>query len=630
MAVINLASALKFSLYKWCFGTSDYKGNAYVLGYTPHNSPVEIFKPYKAIHGNSSSPGTNLGFQSSVSITSGTSVFNSWGVRERNAYKPSDTWYYRNDYYTFPVEQFQDRNVSTIFLQKTEPTNLLSYSVDLLGDSSTEFSVSLLNGWTFNKTDTWSGRTMSYLLKVIDGGVNGEASFIFRRIPYIQGNSYYANSSWGSFYSEALYGLLNRSTNKAHWLGGQPTNEYTALWAETRRKDPTVKDLYVTLMLPEDRKLHYFEWIQPVEYERIEYDLPIPCKQVTWFNGEIILLSLDMKLYRYLPASGMTEIYDTSFNSWDDVMLVTHPDQTYCYLIGGTSQVILDSDLVASVVTETWSGLEKGLGYTTFDVNGKIWVGNVRRSEVDLSVEYTHDVPALCNYTYLASSNGNCYSLEGELYENTPATFASDVYVANLRWRYPQTVLVPYNHNDFVAMTEQNIWWGYDSATEEFVEYNGTNAIPIPDTDPVSGLASVVIKDGVQINFKDEGGARTLVADEYIYFTVAQGFIRDALSNVTVKLLLERYNYIQKYIDVLIAGTTLDIPERGATGFRHMNTTIIQGYWDNDVDMRASFTTSDTTPNSGQVYINSNGSLIFNALDVGRVFYMDYFVAYEV
>jgi hypothetical protein len=563
-----------------------------------------------------------------VNITSGTSIFNSWGVRERNAFYSSSTWYYRNEYYTYPAQPFYDRNVSTIFVQDEEPTDYLTYDEESLGTSNVEMSVSLLSGWEYNKTDTWSTRTMSYVLQIVDGGANGTATFKFKRVPYLVETNYYTDSSYTSMYSEALY-ILKNST-QVHFLNGQPPKEHDALWAETRRKDPAVSNEFVTLMLADDRTLQYFEWIQPLEYEKVEYDLSIPCKQVTWFNGDIILLGLDMKLYRYLPASGMSEIYSTSFNTWDDVMLVTHPDQTYCYLIGGSSQVILDATFTPTVVSETWSGLEQGLGYTNFDVNGKIWVGNVRRSEADLSVEYTHPVPALCNYTYLGSSDGTCYALDGTEYSNVPTAFGTNLYTANLRWRYPQWVMVPYNANDFEAMSEQETWWGYDVIAEEFVEYDGTNAIAIPDTNVETGYASVEITDGVQINFDDDSGVRQMTADDFIYFTVAQGYIKDALSEVNIKLLLSQYNYTQESIDITVSGTTYDIPEQGESDFKHMNTTIVIGHWDNDTDVPASFTTSDTTPASGTVYISSTGDLIFNAADVGRVFYMDYFVAYEV
>jgi hypothetical protein len=190
--------------------------------------------------------------------------------------------------------------------------------------------------------------------------------------------------------------------------------------------------------------------------------------------------------------------------------------------------------------------------------------------------------------------------------------------------------MVPYNANDFEAMSEQDIWWGYDVVSEEFVEYDGTNAITIPETNIETGYASVEIMDGVQINFDDDSGVRQMTADDFIYFTVAQGYIKDALSEVNIKLLLSQYNYTQESIDITVSGTTYDIPEQGETNFKHMNTTIVMGHWDNDEDVPATFTTSDTTPASGTVYINSAGDLIFNATDVGRVFYMDYFVAYEV
>lgn len=636
MAILNLANALKCSLYKWCFqvsssyGSLDRKGTTYNLNMIPLNSPVEIFQPYEVIYGNDSVPDNWVGFTTDVNITSGTNIFNGWGVRERDRYKD----YYgnwdqaRNEYYTYPAQPFYDRNVSTIFVQNEEPTDYLTYDEESLGSSNVDMNVSLLNGWKYNKTDAWSTRTVSYVLQIVDGGANGAASFKFKRTPYIVGTNYYTNSSYTSMYSEALY-ILKNST-QVHFLNGQLPKEYDALWAETRRKDPDVSNEFVTLMLPEDRKLQYFEWIQPLEYEKVEYDLTIPCKQVTWFNGEIILLGLDMKLYRYLPASGMSEIYSTSFNTWDDVMLVTHPDQEYCYLIGGTSQIIMDDEFNVSVVTETWSGLENGLGYTTFDVNGKIWVGNVRRSEVDLSVEYTHTVPALCNYTYLGASDGTCYALDGSEYANTPSEFATDLYTPNLRWRFPQTVLTPYNANDFEVMTNQDVWYGYNQITEEFEEFDGSNAITIPETDVLSGYASVEIMDGVQINFDDDNGVRSMTTGDIIYFTVAQGYIKDALSEINIKLLLSKYNYVQKNIDITISGTTYNIPEQGEDTFKHMNTAIVMGYWDNDTDVPASFTTSDTTPASGTVYISSTGNLKFNATDTGRVFCMDYFIAYEV
>ena len=635
MAIINLASALKNSLYKWKYlvdsnyGQLDRKGDTYHLSVVPLNRPVELFQPYKTVYGNDSTPNNWLGFTTVLNITSGNVLFNSWGVRERDRYLDSyGNWdQARNEYYHFPTQDFYDRNVGSIFIQNEEPTDLLTFDEELMGDSNMDINISLLSGWEYNKTDLWSSRILHYVLKITNDGANGTAKFVFKKKPYITNTVKYTNSSWNSFYSEALHGLINQSTGKVHWLNGQLPKEHDALWAETRRKDPDVSNKYVTLMLPDDRTLQYFEWIQPLEYEKVEYTLSIPCKQATWFNGTIILLGLDMKLYRYLPESGLNELYSTSFNAWDDVMLVTHPDQDYCYLLGGTSQVIINSSFTVSVVSETWSGLEQGLGYTTFDVNGKIWVGNVRRSEVDLSVEYTHSVPALCNYTYLGASDGTCYALDGSEYANTSSEFATDLYTSDLRWRFPQAVLTPYNANDFESMTNQDIWYGYNLITEEFEEYDGSNAILIPATDLSSGYASVEIVDGVQLNFNDDNGVRSMITDDIVYFTVAQGYVKDDLTQLQLKLLLSSKNYTYHSVNMTIVSTEYDITESGGTDFLDMNTTIIIGYWDNDVDFPITFTTSDTTLESDYVYVNTDGSMIFNATDVGRIVTIEYYVA---
>jgi len=622
--------------------------------FVPKNSPVMTFLPasssgFSATLIKTGDYRTNKVLYT-LDINATNRIFNATTLYLQRVIDGVGYRYYYNNFYV-PAEEIYQKSVSSIFNTKTVPLtsdDFLTYQTEELGDSLATFTVQLLSGWAYNDT-TYSCRAVHYLLKITKGGGLNTAQFVWTKVPYSVGTSYYKPDKT-SFYSEALpYYQYSSTTIRAYAYSIQQGSFFylasDGIWCESRRKDPTQKDYYIFLVVRSNkRSIEVFETPWEFEPEKIfSYTADFDVKQATWFNGRIILLedSDPYTLHVLDLDSTITQIAETSIPQGSTVMLVSHPDQDVCYLLGETEQWILQTDLTTETTTFDLTGLISW-DHIQFDIDGYVWFDGSKRDK-NLLTEVLNVPNARCNYTYIAVDNGDdtysAYHLDGTTeIRNIAEEAKSQLFWSGVAYRYPQKILYPYNATDLQLFTDNGDltspnWYGWDGS--QWVAYDGNNPRTVDST-------TIELEDGVQLTFDFSQG--DFVQDEYFYFTVAEGIIKDALSELEIKKVYDLRFWEYHYIDITVAtptvvdngdGTyTYTIPEAANANFWELDTFLMQATFDdpeqNGSGVDAEIITSGT-PTSGQVLIDSDaGTVTFAEADIGRTFQMHYYVIIDI
>lgn len=568
------------------------------------------------------------------------------------------TSYYHYYASYFPAEEIYDKTVSSVFNTTTMPSTtdeFLTFSAEELGQSLAKVSVQLLGGWAYNQNEH-SSRAVHYVLKITKSGGLNEAEFVWTKLPINITPAYYKPNKT-SIYSESIPMYFNdSSTIRCYNLidPGSYTRstlffiDSSAIWAESRRRVPSVKDVYVYLALrPDKRTVVAFETPYEFEPEKIfETTLSFDAKQVTWFNNKIIVLEdKDPYAIHILDLDGtVTKVADTTIPQGSNVLLVAHPDQDVCYLFSENEQWILYSDLTHETTTFDLTGLIS-FNHLQFDIDGYVWFDGSKRDK-QLLTEVLNVPNARCNYTYIAVDNGDgtysAYHLDGTtpIY-NLPTEAMSVLFWSGVAYRYPQKVVVPYNATDLQLLSQNGdllnpYWYGWDGT--QWVHYDGSNARLIDST-------TIELEDGVQLTFDFSNGG--FAQDEYIYFTVAEGIIKDALSEVEIKRVFDLRFWEYHYIDISLSLSNSDIidngdgtysyyiPEASNTTFWELDTFLAKATFDdpeqNGSGMGAEIVTDSGDLASGKVLVDTaTGKLTFVQDDIGRTFQMHYYVIVDV
>ena len=389
--------------------------------------------------------------------------------------------------------------------------------------------------------------------------------------------------------------------------------------------------------------------------------MPFDVKQVTWFNDRIIVLE-DSDPYRIHVLdldTTTTQIAETSIAQGSEVLLVTHPDQDVCYLFSEDEQWIIYNDLSHETTTFDLTGLVSFI-YLQFDIEGNVWFAGSKRDK-QLLTELINVPNARCNYTYIAVDNGDgtysAFHLDGTTpIHNLPVEYLGPLFRSDIAYKYPQKVLAPYNATDLQLLTQNGDltsphWYGWDGSN--WVDFDGQNSRLIDST-------SIEIEDGVELNFDfTEGG---FVENEYFYFTVVEGIVKDSLSEVEVKRVFDLRFWEYHYIDITLTLSNLIdngdgtysyyVPEYNNANFWELDTFLLKATFDdpeqNGSGIEAEIIT-EGTPSSGQVLIEmkvipstqyelfdgyataytGTGKLTFAQEDIGRTFQMHYYVVID-
>ena len=556
---------------------------------------------------------------------------------------------------TAPIRFFQ-KCVGSIFKQTELPVITYSDTLSpLLGYdaskwailSTTELFVQLLNGWEFSQ-QKHSAHMMHYIVKVQTGGTNSEAKLIFRMFPVVKpyslsswqtsGSSAYSEFSYLRIYNGVLYSsdsnsLSDEQALDAHswgykFSGFSSLGRETAIWADARRRLIDTSDTdAICMVLKDATHLVTYSFAYPFLPATLhEFEFSQNFKQCTYFYGKYILLGEDMLVYYLMPDGTLSVVTDTEIDPSEMVLLVSHPDQDILYVLGGSKQIIIDRDFNKVVVESAWSGLAEGLKYTNFDCDGNVWVGAQRRNKTTLAV--MNEIPSggICNFTYFAGSDSVAYDLDGNVLNNVPVQFISSPQQSNIIWKYPQAVTVPYCKEDFARLSNAETWYGRSTADGTIQEYNGTNAIPISQ-DPVTGKYVALLSDGVQIVFDDAGGEKTLHQNDYIYFTVARGVVKDALNKAEIRVHMDMLDYYKCVTEFTISSAINYIPEKNHYDFWDMSTTVFDCRYVTESGNIPLTIITTGSPTIGQALIASNGAITFNIADVGRIVEIEYYVA---
>jgi len=551
-----------------------------------------------------------------------------------------------------PIE-INKMSVSSMFKQteemsytSTNTTPLLDYvSAKWAVESTSAISVQLLSGWTYYN-EVNSQHALHYVVKAVVGGNNDSAKLIFKCFPYVNsGVPSYLQVSGVSMYSEFIraykssqniifdlipsnfsYGFSAGSYAQyyfgGHALYDKPTS-YVSLWTDSRRKDIDNSETdAITMLLKDATHLGVYHHFLPWVPETIaEFTFEQNFKQCTYFYGKYILLGEDMKVYHLMDNGTLVQILDSGIDPSETVMLVSHPDQDLCYLLGGSKQFIIDRDLDYTMVESAWSGLAEGLRYTNFDCRGRVWVGKQCRSKTTLEEIHSIAAGGICNFTYFAGSDSVCYDLDGNALSNIPATFISYVHYSNLIWKYPQAVEVPWGEEDFKRQSNRDVWYGRNTSTGELEPYDETNAIPI-ELDEADN-ESCLLSDGVRFVVCDSSGGNILHESDVFYFSVATGIIKDVLSKVEIRFCLDSLDYIKSTNEFTISSATHNVPEFDDDDFIQISNTV----FDCTINSLPATIITSGSPTQGQVHVNTNGTLTFNTADIGVIANIEYYVA---
>jgi lipocalin len=500
-----------------------------------------------------------------------------------------------------------------------------------------------LSGFNYNSGEDWSTQTKIYIMKITTTGVNGTGEFILRSFPLIENNDDYLTASGQSLYSESLPVYINTSGNICFHGSNISTlcncSDITALWAESRRKDPDVYDDFISLVLDDANTLELYDYYYPFQPTKEKtIILTNNTQQCTWITDYIYVLEDGLELAK-ITKSTEARVSITSTITTEDKVLVAHPDQDYVYLIGETEQQVIDV-LDDSVTTTT----HDFSGYTDlmplFDKDGNLWFSGDKYAKANMSSLYSHSVDAFCNYNFLIDSNNEYYDLDGNTLNPDVLTATIDIAtyseVTGAIKRYPQTYLFPYNQTDITQMYNQDIW--FDSTG---TEYDGsTNAYQIP----ASG--EVTIEDGIKVIVDDNDGYDQVVEGDYFYFVVSgKGIVVDDWTDADLKLSFAPWDYEEYTKSIVVVDTEYNIEEKPDPDFVDLNYHVISGTWDDGTEIV--FTTS--SPGIGEVQLkvddwcygvcpyrtmyayNSNygtGEVVFNVEDIGRTATITYNVGY--
>lgn len=564
--------------------------------------------------------------------------------------------------YMLPFMSQLDIQISTIFKQSilppytyTNTTALLSYSSLTPGQIISISSVSFNGFWQFSSKKD-SQQSIHYILKVTNTGGNNVSKLIFKTLPYINTTSipYYIQiTSQKSMYSEFMHTYYLSGNIYFQELGPNTVsrsiltcqypyypyctgysiyndnwkNNTPGIWCDSRRQSIDTSDTEaITMLLATNRNLkvynHYAFWL-PELIQDITFITDII--QCTYFYGEYILLSNDMKVYHLLENGSLELLLDTQLTNQTNMILVTHPDQDYCYLFAQNNQYVFDRNLdCVQQTTIAWQNLTGGFLNTNFDTNGYVWESNNKRSESTL--ELILSLPqGRCNFTYYAASNGTSYSLSGVQLLNVPyQEYNTNVYLQNLLWKYPQAAEVPLSVEDFVRLENKDVWYGRNLSTNQIEEYVASpdNSIPVINN-------QVEIQDNVIVHFDDDPilGTMNLVKDEYIYFTIQRGYIKDEGNEIEVRASIDLGDYHKvTYSYILDAGNLVyTIPEANLNNYPNfvsMNTNVfdctLNGLYQQMIILTG-------TPTTGQVKLESIGIITFQSADIGYTVEFSYY-----
>jgi hypothetical protein len=166
-------------------------------------------------------------------------------------------------------------------------------------------------------------------------------------------------------------------------------------------------------------------------------------------------------------------------------------------------------------------------------------------------------------------------------------------------------------------MFNSDIW--FDSTGSEYDGEN--NAYQIPSDGEID------IIDGIHLSFDDNDGYDQVVKDDYFYFVVSRnGMVIDNWTTAQLKIALATFDITEYTKTIVVADTVYTITEAGLSDFVELNTLVASGTWNDGSEI--TFTTS--APSQGQIQLNSNGTMTFNAEDMGRTATITYNVGHGV
>ena len=230
-------------------------------------------------------------------------VINGFALSTRKNYEDDFT----ENNHIFPLKYLNYSDTSSrVFNQKVYPTNFFSFTntEDYVGLSVATLSLDLTN-FDYNDGENWTTQTKVYILKITDTGINGEGKFVLRSFPYIINNNEYETLPAGavSMYSESVHVYGNSESITFMNTKGGLKDDFTVvtgLWAESRRKDPTVYDDFVCLLLEDANTLNVYDFHSPF--------LPTKEKTITLANNTWLTTWCNGKIYTFEDSFNIAKI----------------------------------------------------------------------------------------------------------------------------------------------------------------------------------------------------------------------------------------------------------------------------------------------------------------------------------
>lgn len=184
-------------------------------------------------------------------------------------------------------------NATRVFNQQIYPTTFFSFTNTEAAVGISDATMTLdLSGYNYNAGEDWTTQTKIYVLKITETGTNGTGKFVLKHYPLIENNNDYLSVTGAkSLFSESVPLYINSSNRICFHGTSIELVNYTnmvALWAESRRRDPAVKDDYISLILKDANTLQVYDYYFPfLPAKEKEITLADYTTHATWVNGDI-------------------------------------------------------------------------------------------------------------------------------------------------------------------------------------------------------------------------------------------------------------------------------------------------------------------------------------------------------
>jgi hypothetical protein len=214
---------------------------------------------------------------------------------------------YAENNHIFPLKYLNHSNTSSrVFNQKVYPSSFFSFTNTETYTGLSDATMSLdLSGFDYNSGEDWTTQSKIYVMKITETGVNGTGKFVLRSFPYIINNNEYETLPSGakSMYSESVHVYENSGSITFMNTKGGLKDDFvtvTGLWAESRRKDPSVYDDFVCLLLEDANTLNVYDFHSPF--------LPTKEKTITLTNDTSLITWADGDIYAYENAMDLSKV----------------------------------------------------------------------------------------------------------------------------------------------------------------------------------------------------------------------------------------------------------------------------------------------------------------------------------